>query len=298
MSFPKRVKIVEVGPRDGLQNEKNIIPTDTKVAFINLLSATGVSVIEVTSFVSPKWVPQLADGKIVFESIQKQPGLHYPVLVPNVEGLENALAAGVREIAVFSTASEQFSEQNTHCSVKESMQRMEQVLLLAKQHKISVRAYLSCVLGCPYEGEVAYKKTAELAEMFHQLGCYEISLGDTIGAGTPFKMMALLEAVTTVIPIEKVAVHCHDTYGQALVNIYAALSLGVAIVDSAVSGLGGCPYAKGATGNVATEDVLYMLAGMNIETGVDLQKMIAIGRFISNVLQRPSQSRVTVANLQ
>jgi hydroxymethylglutaryl-CoA lyase len=295
MAFSQHVKIVEVSPRDGLQNEKNVIPTSIKIELINRLTETGLSVIEATSFVSPKWVPQLADGKEVFAGINKKAGVSYPVLVPNVQGLENAIGVGVKEVAVFTTASEQFSQKNTNCSVTESMQRIADIMLLAKKHSLRVRGYLSCVLGSPYEGEVLPEKTAKLAEELLQLGCDEISLGDTIGVGTPFKTKQLIETVAVYVPIKQLAVHFHDTYGQALANIYAALSLGISIVDSSVAGIGGCPYAKGATGNVATEDVLYMLNGMGIETGVDLGKLIAVGRYISDQLGRRSQSRVALA---
>jgi len=295
MTVPSNVKIVEVSPRDGLQNESQIIPTNIKIDLINRLSDTGLSVIEATSFVSPKWIPQLADGAEVFQGIEKKPGVIYPVLVPNLKGLENALAVGVTDIAVFTTPSEQFSQKNTHCSVAESMERIKEVMVLAKKNKLRVRAYLSCVLGCPYEGEIAPAKVALLAKQLLDLGCQEISLGDTIGVGTPLKTKKLLELVSKQIPIKQIAVHFHDTYGQALANIFAALELGIAIIDSAVSGIGGCPYAKGATGNVATEDVVYMLHGMGIKTGVDLEKLILVGRFISQQLNQPSHSKVNSA---
>lgn len=295
MRFPKKVKVVEVSPRDGLQNEETLIPTDIKIAFINHLTQTGLSVIEATSFVSPKWIPQLADGAEVFSKIKKKEGVSFPVLVPNVKGLENALSVGVKEIAVFTTASEQFAQKNTRATVAESMARIEEVISVAKEHQLRIRGYLSCVLGCPYEGEVAPEKTAKLAKQLIDLGCYEISLGDTIGVGTPFKTKTLLEKVSSVVPIEQLAVHFHDTYGQALANIYSALEEGVATIDSSVAGIGGCPYAKGASGNVATEDVVYMLNGMGIETGVDLKKLIQVGRFISDVIGQPPQSKVNLA---
>lgn len=295
MLFPQHVKIVEVSPRDGLQNEKQIIPTEIKIEFINQLSKTGLSVIEVTSFVSPKWVPQLADNSAVFQGITKIPGVHYPVLIPNLKGLEAAMAVGVDEIAVFTTPSEQFSQHNTNCSVKESMTKIAEVITVAKQQHIRIRAYLSCVLGCPYEGEMAPDKVAALAVELFKLGCEEISLGDTIGVGTPHKTKQLIETVAQQVPLKHVAVHFHDTYGQALANIYAALECGIAIVDSSVAGLGGCPYAKGASGNVATEDVVYMLNGMGITTNVDLSALIAAGRFISQQLGRQSQSKVSLA---
>jgi isopropylmalate/homocitrate/citramalate synthase len=287
--------MVEVGPRDGLQNEKSVVPTDTKIDFINRLSETGLSTIEVTSFVSPKWIPQLADNQDVFKNINKKNHVNYPVLVPNLQGFEKALAVGVKEIAVFTTPSEQFSQHNTNCSVVESLERIAQIMQAAKQHQIRVRGYLSCVLGCPYEGEISPDAVANLAKTLSQLGCYEISLGDTIGVGTPLKTKQLLDIVMKQIAPEQIAVHFHDTYGQALANIYVALACGIHIIDSSVSGLGGCPYAKGASGNVASEDVLYMLNGMGIETGVDLSKLIAVGNDISNILQRKSQSKVALA---
>jgi hydroxymethylglutaryl-CoA lyase len=295
MPFPKCVKLVEVGARDGLQNELKIISTKTKIEFINLLSETGLSVIEAGSFVSPKWVPQLADTYDVLQAIKKNPTVQYVTLIPNLKGLEAAMQSGVTDIAVFTTASEQFSQKNTNCSVAEGMNRIAQIITLAQSNHISVRAYLSCVMGCPYEGDVAIEKTAALANELYQMGCCEISLGDTIGVGTIKKTKKLIEAVSQFVPIEQLAVHFHDTYGQALANIYAALEMGVAIVDSSVSGLGGCPYAKGATGNVATEDVLYMLNGMDIETGVDLKKIIRAGQFISSELNRVSNSKVVQA---
>ena len=295
MPLPASVKIVEVSPRDGLQNEKAILPTQTKIDFINQLSLTGLSVIEVGSFVSPKWIPQLADGSDVLAGIQQKPGVHYPVLVPNTQGLERAIAAHAKEVAVFTTPSEQFSQKNTNCSVMESMQRVADVVRLAKARGIPVRAYLSCVLGCPYEGEMAPEKVAALAQQLDAMGCYEISLGDTIGVGTPVKTRHLIEVVARAVPVQRLAVHFHDTYGQALVNIHTALMQGIAVVDSSVAGLGGCPYAKGASGNVATEDVVYMLHGMGIETGVDLVKLVNAGRSISEILGRKPQSKVNLA---
>lgn len=293
--FPKKVTLVEVGPRDGLQNEKTIIPTDVKIDFINRLSQTGLPVIEAASFVSPKWVPQLADGKEVLQGIQQFPHVRYPVLVPNKQGLESALSAGVKEIAVFTTASELFSKKNTNCSVKESVERLKEVMQLAKQHNVRVRGYVSCVLGCPYEGDVSFEKTAALSKTLIEMGCYEVSLGDTIGVGTPFKTGQLIKTVMKQVPIHQLAVHFHDTYGQALVNIYAALSMGIATVDSSIGGLGGCPYAKGASGNVATEDVVYMLQGMGIATGVNLTNLLNASQFISSYLQRESLSKVARA---
>lgn len=295
MSLPKFVKLVEVSPRDGLQNEKQILPTALKIDFINRLSETGLSVIEATSFVSPKWIPQLADATSVYTGIQKKMGVSYPVLVPNRQGLENALTVGVRDIAVFATPSEQFSQKNTHCSVAESIERIKEVIQSAKQHDMRIRGYLSCVLGCPYEGEMDPEKVVSLAEVLLNMGCDEISLGDTIGVGTPLKTKQLLQLALRKIPLESIAVHFHDTYGQALTNIYVALELGISVIDSAVAGLGGCPYAKGATGNVATEDVLYMLTEMDIETHVDLKKLIEVGQFISHQLGRRPNSRVSLA---
>jgi len=295
MAFPTFVKLVEVGPRDGLQNEKNIIATSIKIDFIERLAETGLAVIEATSFVSPKWVPQLADASAVLQGIKKKAGVSYPVLVPNVKGLENALAVGATEIAVFTTPSELFSQKNTGCSVIESMQRITDIMQLAKKNKLPVRAYISCVLGCPYEGEIAVEKVVNQAKELQALGCYEISLGDTIGVGTPVKTKHLLDLVQAVVPTKQLAVHFHDTYGQALANIYVALQCGVAVIDSSVAGLGGCPYAKGATGNVATEDVLYMLNGMNIKTGVDLKKLIQVGKFITAELGTKIQSKVSQA---
>lgn len=295
MSFPTNVTIVEVSPRDGLQNEAIIIPTAIKIALIDQLADTGLRVIEAASFVSPKWVPQFADAQEVLQGIHKKDGVCYPVLVPNLKGFDLARAAQATDIAVFATASEQFALRNTNCTVAESLQRIAEVVAAARLHNIKVRAYLSCVLGCPYEGEIAPNKTAELAAELMQLGCYEISLGDTIGVGTPLKTQRLLEVVSKKVPVNQLAVHFHDTYGQALANIYAALTFGVATIDSSVAGIGGCPYAKGATGNVATEDVVYLLNGMGIHTGVDLPKLIKVGRFISAQLGRIPQSKVNLA---
>lgn len=295
MSLPKAVKLVEVGPRDGLQNEREMIPTADKIAFINQLAETGLRVIEATSFVSPRWIPQLADAKEVYAGIHKKQGVHYPVLVPNVEGLNRAIACDVKEIAVFTTVSEAFSKKNTNASVAESIERIQAIMTVAKAQGLGVRGYLSCVLGCPYAGDISPKQVADLAKTLLDLGCDEISLGDTIGVGTPIKTKALIETVAAVVPIERLAVHFHDTYGQALANIYVALECGVAVIDSAVGGIGGCPYAKGASGNVATEDVLYMLNGMGIETGVDLNKILVVGRHMATLLNRLPQSKVSMA---
>ncbi len=293
--LPKQVRLVEVGPRDGLQNEPTPIATDIKVEFIDRLTRTGLSVIEATSFVSPKWVPQLADADEVMARIERKHGVSYLVLVPNAKGMERALAAGAREVAVFTAASETFSQKNTNCSIAESIERFEPVLERARREDVRVRGYISCVLGCPYEGKVDPERVAAVARELHALGCYEISLGDTIGVGTPLAAQAMLRASAEAVPIEHLAVHFHDTYGQALANILACLELGVAVVDASVSRLGGCPYARGATGNVATEDVLYMLQGMGIETGVDMDRLIDAGRFINEKLGRDTQSRVARA---
>jgi len=295
MSLPNKVTLVEVGPRDGLQNEKTNLPTSVKIEFINRLSNTGLSVIEATSFVSPKWIPQLADHRQVFEGITKKENVSYPVLVPNVKGFENALLCGVKEMAVFTTPSETFSQRNTNSTVSESLQTISDIIHAAQANDIRVRGYLSCVLGCPYEGNIAPESVADMAEKLITLGCYEVSLGDTIGVGTPGKTDILLKKVLKKIPREKIAVHFHDTYGQALANIYVALLNGISSIDSAVAGLGGCPYAKGASGNVASEDVLYMLNGLNIETGVDLESLISAGRFIAAALDKPVQSKVSLA---
>jgi hydroxymethylglutaryl-CoA lyase len=297
ISYPKSVRIVEVGPRDGLQNEKAVVSVETKVAFINMLSETGLKTIEAGAFVSPKWVPQMADTDKVYAAINKKSGVSYPVLVPNEKGMEGAVAAGVKEIAVFAAASEMFSQKNINCTIAESLDRFKPVMASAKQHNIKVRGYVSCVLGCPYEGEITPLAVVKVAKALYDMGCYEISLGDTIGTGTPVKTRALLQVVKKEIPVAALAVHFHDTYGQALANILVALEEGISVIDSATSGLGGCPYAKGASGNVATEDVLYMLNGMKIETGVDFQKIAAAGKFISEVLERKTASKAGQAIL-
>ena len=295
MHFPKKVKIVEVSPRDGLQNEKKILPTQIKIDFINRLSETGLKVIEATSFVSPKWIPQLADHETVFKKIKKFKNISYRVLVPNAKGFENALKCDVEEISVFTTPSELFSKHNTNMTVAESLKNIELVIKLAKKNHLKVRGYLSCVLGCPYQGKMDPKSVTALAEKLLALGCYEISLGDTIGVGTPSSTQKLLNTLFKKISPKKLAVHFHDTYGQALANIYVALEKGIATIDSSVAGLGGCPYAKGASGNVATEDVIYMLQGMNIKTGVDLEKIIKVGQWITHYLNRESRSKVATA---
>jgi hydroxymethylglutaryl-CoA lyase len=295
MRLPDRVRMVEVGPRDGLQNEAKTVPLEVKVALIDRLSATGLKVIEAGSFVSPKWVPQMADTVEVLARIRRAPGVRYPVLVPNMKGLEAALGSGVEEIAVFGAASESFSQKNINCSIAESLERFRPVVERARGEGVRVRGYISCVAGCPYEGEVAPAAVARVAKALHDMGCAELSLGDTIGTGTPRKMQAMIEAVARDVPLERLAVHCHDTYGQALANILAALELGVAIVDSAVAGLGGCPYAAGASGNVASEDVLYMLDGLGIETGVELGKLADTGAFIAAALDRTNGSKAGLA---
>lgn len=294
--FPSKVKIVEVGPRDGLQNEVPVSIED-KVALINNLSRTGLSVIEAGSFVSPKWVPQMAGSADIYAQINKVDGINYPALTPNMKGYEAAVAAGVKEVAIFGAASEAFSQKNINCSIAESLQRFEPIMERAEQDGIKVRGYVSCVLGCPYEGEVAVEKVVEVAQKLYEMGCYEVSLGDTIGVGTPEKAKLMLASVAQAVPMEKLAVHFHDTYGQAIANIYACLELGVSVIDSAVAGLGGCPYAKGASGNVASEDVVYMLNGLGIEHGVNLQKLAQTGQQICKALGKPGNSKVAAAML-
>ncbi len=294
-AYPKSVRIVEVGPRDGLQNELMVVPTDKKVQFIDMLSESGLQTIEAGAFVSPKWVPQMADTDKVYAAINKKAGVSYPVLVPNERGMESALKAGVKEIAVFAAASETFSKKNINCSMDESLDRFRPVMETAKRNGIKVRGYVSCVLGCPYEGEIKPEAVAKTATALHDMGCYEISLGDTIGTGTPVKTRTMLQEVKKDISPAALAVHFHDTYGQALANILVALEEGIAVVDSATSGLGGCPYAQGASGNVATEDVLYMLGGMGIATGVDIAKIAAAGRFIGETLGHATSSKAAKA---
>jgi len=290
--YPQRVRIVEVGARDGLQNEKTILPAATKVELIDRLSDSGLDTIEATSFVSPKWVPQLADAADVYTAIRKKPGVRYPVLVPNLQGYERARSVGVTDIAVFTAASEAFNRKNINASIDESIERFMPVMERARADGVSVRGYVSTVLGCPYQGDVVVADVVRVAKRLHDLGCYEVSLGDTIGVGTPAKARAMLAAVAAEVPMAALAVHFHDTRGQALANILACLELGVAVVDSSVSGAGGCPYARGATGNVASEDVVYMLHGMGIATGVDLDKLIETGRWLSTQLARDNGSKV------
>lgn len=297
MELPSKVRMFEVGPRDGLQNEPTIIDTETKIRLIDILSTTGLSTIEVGSFVSAKWVPQMADTASVLKGIRKVPGISYPVLTPNIRGFDRAVAAGAEEVAVFGAATESFSKANINCSIDESLQRFVPVCSAAAKQNIRVRGYVSCVLGCPYEGIVKPNKVAEVAKKIFELGCYEISLGDTIGVGTPRNVEIMINTITQQIPLQKLSVHFHDTHGQALANILTALQCGIASVDSAVSGLGGCPYAHGASGNVASEDVLYMLNGMGIETGVDMDKLLQASAFISRALGHPPTSKVARALL-
>jgi hydroxymethylglutaryl-CoA lyase len=287
--------MVEVGPRDGLQNEADIVPAAIKAELVDRLADCGLPVVEAGAFVSPRWVPQMADSGEVLAAIHRRPGVSYPVLVPNLKGLERAIAAGVEEIAVFGAASESFTRKNINCSIAESLARFAPVIGTAREKNIRVRGYVSCVLGCPYEGEIAVEAVCEVAEALYKGGCYEVSLGDTIGVGTPGKARAMIEAVAARIPVTALAVHFHDTYGQALANILVSLEAGVASVDSSLAGLGGCPYAAGASGNVASEDVLYMLQGLGIETGVDLERLIETAWWISAQLGRRPASKVALA---
>jgi len=291
----KSARIVEVGPRDGLQNERGALPTAVKVELIERLADAGLPAVEATAFVSPKWVPQMADHTEVLERIRRKPGVSYPVLTPNLKGFEAARAAGATEVAIFGAASEAFSQKNINCSIAESLERFRPVVTEATRHGIKVRGYVSCVLGCPYEGEVKPERVADVAASLYEMGCYEVSLGDTIGTGTPGKTKAMIEACAKRVPLEKLAGHYHDTYGQALANIYASLEMGVGTFDASVAGLGGCPYAAGASGNVATEDVVYMMNGLGVRTGVDLEKLVAIGRWICGVLGREPSSKVNRA---
>lgn len=294
-TLPKQVKIVEVGPRDGLQNEKQQISAEDKIALINLLSDAGVSYIESGSFVSPKWVPQMATSTDVFNGIARKKGVTYAALTPNMKGFEAAVAVKANEVAIFGAASEAFSQKNINCSIAESLERFEPIMAAAKKLNIPVRGYVSCVVGCPYEGEVSPEKVAEVAEKLYQMGCYEISLGDTVGVGTPVNVQKMLQAVSARVPMAKLAVHFHDTYGQALTNIYTALQNGIGVIDSAIAGSGGCPYAKGASGNVATEDVVYLLNGLGINSGIDLDKLVHAGWFISDKLGKTPASKVSNA---
>jgi len=295
MPLPEKVRLVEVGPRDGLQNEAQPISVADKVQLVDDLTDAGLAYIEVGSFVSPKWVPQMAGSAEVFAGIQQRPGVTYAALAPNLRGFEDALAAGVKEVAVFAAASEAFSQRNINCSISDSLKRFEPIMEAARSHGVRVRGYVSCVLGCPYEGKVSAEQVAPVAKALHEMGCYEVSLGDTIGTGTAGDTRRLFEVVSAVVPRGQLAGHFHDTYGQALANVYASLLEGISVFDSSVAGLGGCPYAKGATGNIASEDVVYLLHGMGIETGIDLDRLIAAGQRISGVLGRANGSRVARA---
>ncbi len=295
MKLPKKVRIVEVGPRDGLQNEKQPIDAATKIALIEKLTDAGLRYIEAGSFVNPKWVPQMAGSEEIFENVSRKEGVTYAALTPNMKGFERALQASADEVAIFAAASEAFSQKNINCSIAESLARFEPIMEAAKTKQIPVRGYISCVVGCPYEGEIEPVKVREVSERLFAMGCYEISLGDTIGVGTPAGVTRMIETTAEAVPVEKLAVHLHDTYGQALANIFAALQLGIGVIDSSIAGLGGCPYAKGASGNVATEDVVYMLNGLGIEHGVDLEKLLDAGAFITEKLQRATGSKVAQA---
>ena len=294
-SLPKNVKIVEVGPRDGLQNEATLISAEDKIALIEQLADAGVSYIESGSFVSPKWVPQMATSTDVFNGIKRQQGVTYAALTPNLKGYEGAVAVNADEVAIFGAASESFSQKNINCSIDESLERFIPVIEAAKAQGLKVRGYVSCVVGCPYEGDIEPEQVAKVAKQLFAMGCYEISLGDTIGVGTPASVEKMLMAVSQAVPMENLAVHFHDTYGQALTNIYAALNLGVSVVDSAIAGLGGCPYAKGASGNVATEDVVYLLDGLGIKHGIDFDKLLSAGWFIADKLGKAPISKVSNA---
>lgn len=295
MNLPKHVKIVDVGPRDGLQNHPDTVPLAVKIELVERLADAGLPVVEAGAFVSPKWVPQMADTAELMARIRRTPGVSYPVLVPNLKGYEAAKAAGVEEIAIFGAATETFSYKNINCTIAESLERFRPVAKAALADGMKVRGYISCVLGCPYEGDVAPEAVAAVARALDDMGCYEVSLGDTIGTGTPAKAQAMIDAVAKDIPVQRLGAHFHDTYGQALANLLAVMQMGVAVIDTAVAGLGGCPYAKGASGNVATEDVVYMLDGLGIETGVDLDKLLAASRFISDAIGRAPASKVALA---
>ncbi len=291
MSLPSKVKIVEVGPRDGLQNEKQVVSTAIKIELIERLAEAGLRVIEATSFVSPKWVPQMGDNTAVMQGIKRHPATVYPVLTPNLQGFDAAVQAGATEVAIFGAASESFSQKNINCSIADSLKRFEPIVSAASALEIPVRGYVSCVVGCPYEGAIAPAQAASVASRLFAMGCYEVSLGDTIGVGNPASIQRMIDACARLVPIEKLAGHYHDTYGMAIANIHASLQLGMAVFDSSIAGLGGCPYAKGASGNVATEDVVYLLQGLGIETGIDLAKLAAIGEWISTSLNRPNGAK-------
>ena len=297
MNHPKKVRLVEVGPRDGLQNEARPVPVEAKVRLIDALSAAGHSAVEAGSFVSPKWVPQMANTDQVMAQIKRKPGVSYPVLVPNKQGMNGAVEAHCAEIAVFTAASEAFCRKNTNCSIDESFERFAPVMEAAQKHGMKVRGYVSTVIACPYDGKVASAKVAEVSERLFKMGCYEVSLGDTIGAGTPGSVLPMLEAVAGKVPVEQLAGHYHDTYGMAVANVHASYEFGLRVFDSSVAGLGGCPYAKGATGNVATEDVVYLLHGLSANTGIDLDALVDCGAWISDQLGRATQSRVARALL-
>ncbi len=291
MNLPRKVKIVEVGPRDGLQNEKLVVPTEIKIELIERLAEAGLPVIEATSFVSPKWVPQMGDNTAVLQGIRRRPGTVYAALTPNLQGFDAAVQAGASEVAIFAAASESFSRKNINCSIAESLKRFEPIVSAASALEIRIRGYVSCVVGCPYEGDIAPEQAASVARTLYDMGCYEVSLGDTIGVGNPASVGRMIEACARKIPVEHLAGHYHDTYGMAIANIYASLQLGMATFDSSLAGLGGCPYAKGASGNVATEDVVYLLHGLGIETGVNLATLAAIGDWISSALNRPNGAK-------
>ena len=295
MNPKPQVTIIEVGPRDGLQNERAFVDTKTKIAFIDLLSQSGLKHIEATSFVSAKAIPQLADGAEVFRAIQKPLHVSFSALIPNEQGLQSAIDAGVQDIALFTAASESFNQRNIHCSIAKSIERFIPVVRIAKEQKIRIRAYVSCALGCPYEGEITPAQVTDVTQQLLSLGVDEISLGDTIGVGTPRQTKALLKAIEPLLPLSMLAMHFHDTYGQAIANVYAALECDVARFDSSVAGLGGCPYAQGASGNVATEDVLYLMHGLGIETGIDIYKIVTAGDMICKALGRNNQSKVANA---
>ncbi len=294
-NYPAHVRVVEVGPRDGLQNESSPVDVATRVALINALADAGLKTIECGSFVSPAWVPQMADSDTVFDALQRLPGVTYSALVPNLKGFINAIDHGIDEAAIFVSASEEFSEKNINCTIEQSLERSSAVLHAAKAAQIPVRGYVSCVLGCPFTGKIEVSAVVRTARALYELGCHEISLGDTIGVGTPLAAQRMLEAVGRHVPINSLAVHFHDTWGQALANILASLELGIAVIDSSVAGLGGCPYAPGATGNIATEDVLYLLDGMGIQTGVDLHKVAAAGRMICQAIGKQTSSKAARA---
>lgn len=294
-SLPDKVKIVEVGPRDGLQSEPKFLATEDKISFIEQLSQTGLKHIEATSFVSPKWIPQLSDHQTVFQNLKKKPDVHYPVLVPNLLGFENAFASGVKEIALFTAASDSFTRKNIACTIDESFNRFELIAKAAVKNNVKIRGYVSCIVACPYEGKIAPQRVIEVTKKLLDLGCYEISLGDTLGVGTPAEIVPLFDRVMKSVDKKQLAAHFHNTFGQAIANIFSVLQLGISIFDSAVAGLGGCPYAKGASGNVATEDVVFFMHGLNIQTGIDLKKLIAVGEFICEKLHRRNESKVALA---